>query len=110
MANEQQKPNPNAIIELENTKQDRFVFPVVEVAGPDKIPTVVRRMEIGAAKDRIPFLVEEELRDVTKQPNPIVHWRVSEWDALGPVNQKVIRHYIANGTLRVTQGRELIGA
>lgn len=102
-------PVANGIIELENTSRSKLVWQICDV---DKlgVPTVRKYVTIGDAADRICHHVDEDLRDVLRQPSPIVRWTKAEYDELGPSGQKTLAGYIANGTIRVTQGRELIGA
>ena len=96
------------VIELENLGRDVFVFPVVIYVGKDKKPKVVRRLVIGDAADRLPYIAGA--RESHLQPDPAVKWSRKDWEDIGPSGQRVVRHYIGNGTLRPIRGAELMSA
>lgn len=100
-------------IELENLGRDVLVFPVTHMQGRKGFerPVVMKRFVIGDRNDadNASHIVQSG-RDPALAPNPRASLSVDEWLELGPVNQRVLRHYIDNGTVRVLRGQELIAA
>jgi hypothetical protein len=100
-------------IEFENNGRDVLIFNVSAMRGRKGFerPVVTKRFVIGDKNDADGSShIAQHGRDPALAPNPRASLSVDEWLELGPENQRVLRHYIGNGTVRVIRGQELIAA